>query len=522
MRTHLAKRALARSVAALVLVASAFVVPGQPATAASTRYEAEQATITDGVVESNHAGFTGTGFVNYNNATGSSVEWTVTAPDAGEYSLIFRYANGTTTNRPTSIAINGTIVNPILAFPGTGAWTNWQTQTVRTALSAGTNTVRATATTANGGPNVDSVTVDNQAAPPGRDWSRSVVDSTMARSSPTSLGLGYAHALFLYGTYLVYQRTQDARYLNYIKAWGNAKVNADGGTGSSYNNLDSMLAGNVFLILHRETGEARYQRAAQRIWNRFPSYPTTTDGGYYHSTSSSRVGQLWADGVFMSQPFVARYGVQYNQTATGFNRSTNQMKVYYSHLRHANGLLYHAYDEHKDESWANPQTGQSPEVWCRAVGWFGMTLIDILEILPADHPNRTALIDMVRHLAGGYQRWQDPATGRWFQLPAKPTVPGNWTETSCSSMFTFTISRAVERGYIDASYQPVANKGYAGVLQKVSIGGDGRSNITDICIGTNVGNQAYYLARTRATNDFHGLGAFLIMNEQLIRRPPTT
>jgi unsaturated rhamnogalacturonyl hydrolase len=84
-------------------------------------------------------------------------------------------------------------------------------------------------------------------------------------------------------------------------------------------------------------------------------------------------------------------------------------------------------------------------------------------------------------------------------------------------MYTFMLSRAVERGYIDASYKPVAAKGYQGVLAKASVGADGLTNIKDISEGTNVGNADYYYARPRNTNDFHGLGAFLIMNEQLAR-----
>ncbi|HEV7898492.1 MAG TPA: glycoside hydrolase family 88 protein [Planosporangium sp.] len=104
-------------------------------------------------------------------------------------------------------------------------------------------------------------------------------------------------------------------------------------------------------------------------------------------------------------------------------------------------------------------------------------------------------------------------SGRWFQLVAKPGLSGNFTETSCSSTYTYTISRAVEKGYVDAGYRAVSAKGYQGVLARVSSTGD----VREICVGTNVGNQAYYLARPRKTNDLHGLGAFLIMNEQLAK-----
>jgi hypothetical protein len=148
--------------AAILTIATTTAAVGlfAPATvdAATTTYQAENATIFHGVVESNHAGFTGTGFVNYTNEVGSWVEWSVTAGTAGGASLVFRFANGTTTSRPMTIAVDGATVSTP-SFAGTGAWTTWTTTTVNTALSAGTHTVRATATTVNGGPNVDSLQV---------------------------------------------------------------------------------------------------------------------------------------------------------------------------------------------------------------------------------------------------------------------------------------------------------------------------------------------------------------------------
>ncbi|GAA4253019.1 carbohydrate-binding protein [Dactylosporangium darangshiense] len=129
------------------------------AEAATTVYQAESATVSQGVVESNHAGYTGTGFVNYDNVSGSYVQWTVTAAAAGTATLTVRFANGTTTNRPMTIAVNGATAASGVAFNGTGTWDTWQDVNVTVTLNAGANTVRATATTANGGPNVDKLTV---------------------------------------------------------------------------------------------------------------------------------------------------------------------------------------------------------------------------------------------------------------------------------------------------------------------------------------------------------------------------
>jgi glucose/arabinose dehydrogenase len=158
-------RRIAVVAAAAVIVPLAFVVARVgPAAAAPTRYEAETA-MCQGTTDSDHAGFSGTGFCNTDNAVGAAVEWTVSAPAAGTATLGFRYANGTTTNRPMSVSVNGTTVGSALTFAGTGAWTTWQTATVTASLVAGSNTIRLASTTANGGPNVDWLEVDAAAAP---------------------------------------------------------------------------------------------------------------------------------------------------------------------------------------------------------------------------------------------------------------------------------------------------------------------------------------------------------------------
>jgi Glycosyl hydrolases family 28/Carbohydrate binding module (family 6) len=135
--------------------ASASLTVGGPQPGNRTEAESGACTISQGAVESNHPGFSGTGFVNYANVSGSYVECTVNAAQAGTATLRFGYANGTTANRPMDIAVGGEVVADELAFPGTGAWTNYQTVTATVTLAAGPNTVRATATTANGGPNLD-------------------------------------------------------------------------------------------------------------------------------------------------------------------------------------------------------------------------------------------------------------------------------------------------------------------------------------------------------------------------------
>ena len=350
------------------------------------------------------------------------------------------------------------------------------------------------------------------------DLSQAVVETTMRRvPNAADLGKwGYQPALYLLGEYQVYQRTGDKRYLDYIESWANTYVDANGKINNSLNSLDSMLAGNLLLVLFHETGDPRYATAARSIRTRLDTYPRTADGALWHATS--RQHQLWLDGTYMSLPFLVRYGNEFGDGKYTYDEAAKNLLVYAHHLNDPRtGLLFHAYDESGTQPWAQPDTHHSSFFWCRSIGWFGMALIDVLEKMPKDHPDRPKLIALVRQLARAYAKYQDPATGLWFNVVDQPKTPGNWLETSSSSMYTYTISRAVERGYIGKKYEKTAKAGYAGVLMQLSHDDDGFAHIANICEGTNVGDMAFYFARPKSTDDFHGIGAFLIMNEQLRR-----
>lgn len=132
--------------------------PKAPPQPAGVDFQAENARIINGTIESNHAGFTGSGFVDYRNEVGSAVEWTVTAFETTSVDVVFRYANGSSEARPMAITVNGIQVANA-TFPVTNGWEDWRNLTVRVNLLAGTSRIKATATSANGGPNVDKITV---------------------------------------------------------------------------------------------------------------------------------------------------------------------------------------------------------------------------------------------------------------------------------------------------------------------------------------------------------------------------
>ncbi|CNF54138.1 Pectate disaccharide-lyase precursor [Mycobacterium tuberculosis] len=154
------------------LAAGALVaLSGTAAHAATVRYEAgESPAVCSGTIDSDHAGYSGGGFCNTENETGAYAQFTVTAPAAGTATLGVRFANGTGTARPANVTVNGATVASA-PFAGTGSWDSWTTATLSVPVNAGANTIRFTATTGNGLPNVDYIDVgtDGDDTPPPAD-----------------------------------------------------------------------------------------------------------------------------------------------------------------------------------------------------------------------------------------------------------------------------------------------------------------------------------------------------------------
>lgn len=143
-----------------LLAGTLVALSGTTAQAATTTYEAEASpAVCTGTVDSDWAGFTGTGFCNGTNAAGAYAQFTVNAPAAGTATLTVRFANGTTTARPAALTVNGSAVSSS-SYEPTGAWTTWVTKTFTVPVDVGANTVRFSPTGAAGLPNIDRLDIE--------------------------------------------------------------------------------------------------------------------------------------------------------------------------------------------------------------------------------------------------------------------------------------------------------------------------------------------------------------------------
>jgi unsaturated rhamnogalacturonyl hydrolase len=114
-------------------------------------------------------------------------------------------------------------------------------------------------------------------------------------------------------------------------------------------------------------------------------------------------------------------------------------------------------------------------------------------------------------LSEAIRRYQDDATGLWYQVIDKGERPDNWLENSCTSLYVHAIAKAMRFGYLEEKYLSYAWKGYQGVIDTLGFDENGRAVIGNICIGTGIGDYAHYIARPTSENDLHGAGAFILM-----------
>ena len=219
----------------------------------------------------------------------------------------------------------------------------------------------------------------------------------------------------------------------------------------------------------------------------------------------------------MGQPFYAEYAKLAKQD-TVFNDIARQFINIERHTRDAKtGLLYHGWDESKEQKWANPQTGVSPHFWGRALGWYGMAMVDVLDHFPKDHPGRDSIIAILNRFAIAVTNVQDKPSGLWYDIIDMPTAPKNYKEASASSMLVYTLAKAVRNGYIPASFSKNAKKGYDGIIKEfIEVDANGQTNLKGTVSVSGLGGKPYrdgsfeyYMSEPVVVNDPKGMGAFI-------------
>ncbi len=330
---------------------------------------------------------------------------------------------------------------------------------------------------------------------------------------------GYTQGVGAMAMLGVWQATGDEKYYDYVYRYADFMVN-DEGKIFNYNydidpyNLDLINAGKMFFTLYERTGDEKYKKAMDMLYNTLQTHPRNSLGGFWHKQIYP--WQMWLDGLYMATTYLLQYGVVFDKPEA-VDDAIDQFLLVKQYMHNPeNGLYYHAWDEAKRQRWADPETGLSHIFWGRSIGWWWMAVVDILDYVPEDHPKRPELIEIVQGLADAVPKYQDG--GLWYQVVDMGGREGNYQEASVSSMFMYCIAKAVNKGYISQDYMKYAEAAYEGLTTTLMrVDEDGTLNLTNCCAVAGLGGSPYrdgsyeyYINERIRDNDGKATGPFIM------------
>ena len=374
-----------------------------------------------------------------------------------------------------------------------------------------------------------------QIVPGNLKWSERMMLSEIERfPNPSLLDFrekpkwSYTPGLVLSACARVYEKTNKQEYYDYVYAYADSMIDSTG-TISTYKlsnqNLDMIKSGDVLLYLYPKTKEERFLKAIETLNSQMESQPKTSDGGYWHKKIYPY--QMWLDGLYMAEPFHARYARDYVKDEAKAKNIYDDVVLQFDLIqKHSqdekSGLLYHGWDESKEQKWANNESGNSQHFWSRGMGWYGMAMVDVLDFLPENHPGRKKIISYLNQYADALAKVQHES-GLWWQVLDQGEREGNYLEATGTSMFTYTFAKGVRKGYLPAKYLDIANKAYDGLINNlISVEENGVVNLNKCCgvagLGGNPyrdGSFEYYVNEIIRSNDPKGTGPFIMASLEL-------
>ena len=329
---------------------------------------------------------------------------------------------------------------------------------------------------------------------------------------------GYEVGVVLTGFERLWQVTGKHEYITYMKTLLDHFITPEGDI-KTYEimdfNLDNVPTGRQLLTLYKVYRDKKYLKAAQLLEKQLTWQPRTKQGGYWHKMIYPY--QMWLDGLYMAEPFKAEY-LSFTGDNTHWDDLANQfiwMKE--NSIDDKTGLLYHGYDESRLQRWADPKTGMSPEFWSRAIGWYMIGIVDVLEVFPKDHPKRAELIDIYVKLSDAVIKFQDDKSGTWWQVTDKGGKKGNYLESSGTAMFVASLLKGVRLGLLPARMGLASVKGYNGMLKEfVTQDTDGTYHFIKAVAGAGLGGSPYrdgtyeyYIQEVTRNDDLKAIGPLM-------------
>lgn len=339
----------------------------------------------------------------------------------------------------------------------------------------------------------------------------------------------YEDGTVLLGAKQMYEASQDEKYFNFIKDYLEYFIKEDG-TIDHYEmdkfNIDSINSGKILFFMYDKTGEEKYRKAIEVMMDQLRSQPRCQCGNFFHK--GIYPNQIWLDGLYMAQPFYMEYETRfekkekYNDIIGQFE---NAQKLLYNKKR---GLCYHAYDEAREQFWADKKTGCSPNFWLRSIGWFLMALTDTMDSMSIEiFEQYKKLETMFKQMLKGILQYQDEDSKLFYQIVDRGDIAGNYLETSGSAMIAYAILKGCNMGVLLKEKYAVIGEGIlSSLLEKKLVEKDGAFHLTGICQMAGLGPEnkpfrdgsiEYYLSEKVVDDDPKGVGPLMMAYSQYLQ-----
>jgi unsaturated rhamnogalacturonyl hydrolase len=325
----------------------------------------------------------------------------------------------------------------------------------------------------------------------------------------------------------LYHETNDNKYLDFVINFIDYYIDQDGNIlGYDINklNVDDICESRILFDLYQYTNNEKYLKAIDFTYSHILIQPRTKDGNFWHKKIYPN--QVWLDGLFMAQPFYAKYETLINDKKN-YEDIINQFKNVRKFMFDENKkLYYHGYDSTKEIFWADKKTGLSKNFWLRAMGWFAVGLVDVMSYLDDINLVNNELNPILIELIDGILTYQDQKTNLFYQVVDKKDYSGNYLETSGSALIAFSILKACRLKFLDQKYQVIGINIFKGITNHYLTIKDGELNLGGICLVAGLGPKddlrrdgsfEYYISEPVVENDAKGVGPLIMAYTEMLK-----
>lgn len=326
----------------------------------------------------------------------------------------------------------------------------------------------------------------------------------------------------------LYKITNDKQYLNFSDNFIDGYIDESGnilGYNKEDYNIDNICEGRVLFDLYNYTQKEKYKLAINKLKSQLDTHPRTKEGSFWHKLIYPN--QVWLDGLYMSMPFLTQYENYFG------NKNYQDIVLQYKNVRknmynEKDKLYYHAFDYSRNSFWCDKKTGNSKNYWLRAMGWYLVSLIDVIDYMDEMlYDEKRYLIDLFREGIKGILNYLDKDSNMFYQVINKGSLEGNYLETSGSAMISYAILKAVRLEVLQEKYFEIGKNIFDGICNRYLKEENNKLTLEGICLVAGLGPEnnkkrdgsfEYYISEPVVKNDAKGVGPLIMAYIELIRQ----